>query len=87
MPELTGEAPPPMRIEPGGALAVVSDGIFEAMDPAGEQFTTKRVIDTLDAKCGCPPPEVISSLTSTATAWTGTDEPVDDQTIVVVRRI
>jgi len=87
MPELTGEAPPPMRIEPGGGLAIVSDGIFEAMNPAGEQFTTERVIETLDGKCDRPPAEVISSLTSAATAWTGTDEPVDDQTIVVVRRV
>ena len=87
MPELTGDPSPPIRIHAGGALAVVSDGIFEAMNPAGEQFSMERVIQTMNEKCACAPAEVISTLTNAATLWTGTDEPVDDQTIVIVRRI
>lgn len=86
MPELTGEEMPPLRIEPGGALTVISDGIFEAMNAAGEQFDMARVIATLDATKACAPAQILSTLTDAATAWTGSDEPVDDQTIVVVRR-
>jgi serine phosphatase RsbU (regulator of sigma subunit) len=87
MDQLTGEPAPPIRLERGGALAVVSDGIFEAMNQHGEQFGMERVIKTLNANCGKSPQEVINALTSTATAWTGSDEPVDDQTIVIVRRV
>jgi phosphoserine phosphatase len=86
MPELTGDPTAPARIEPGGALTVVSDGIFEAMNPAGEQFGMHRVVETLDATCTCAPPQILSTLTDAATKWTGSTEPVDDQTIVVVRR-
>ncbi len=86
MPELTGDPSPSVQIESGGALAVVSDGIFEATNPAGEQFSMQRVIETLDATCSCAPPKILKTLTDAATKWTGTDEPVDDQTIVVVRR-
>jgi serine phosphatase RsbU (regulator of sigma subunit) len=87
MEELTGDPVPAVRIESGGALAVVSDGIFEAMNGTGEQFGMPRVIGHLDDKCGETPAEVISTLTAAATAWTGSEEPDDDQTIVVVRRV
>ena len=86
MPELTGEPSAPMQMEKGGALAVISDGIFEAMNPAGEQFSMERVIATLDETFSCAPPQILQTLTDAATKWTGTDEPLDDQTIVVVRR-
>jgi phosphoserine phosphatase RsbU/P len=87
MEEFTGELPPTIKLEPGGALTVISDGIFEAMNADGEQFGMERVIAMLDDKCNAPPQEIISTLTTAATAWTGSDEPVDDQTIVVVRRV
>jgi serine phosphatase RsbU (regulator of sigma subunit) len=87
MDELTGDPAPPIKLEPGGALAVVSDGIFEAMNPAGEQFGMPRVIATLDDQCGSPPKELIETITTAATRWSGSDEPVDDQTIVIVRRV
>jgi serine phosphatase RsbU (regulator of sigma subunit) len=87
MPDLTGDEVPPVSLNPSGSLAVVSDGIFEATKPiGGEQFGMERVVQTLDQLCTCAPEQIITTLKDAATAWTGSDEPVDDQTIVVVRR-
>jgi sigma-B regulation protein RsbU (phosphoserine phosphatase) len=87
MAEMTGDPAPPMKLEPGGSLAVVSDGIFEAMNAAGEQFGMERVIHHLDEKCSCSPQEIVQVLRDAATRWTGQEEPADDQTIVIVRRV
>lgn len=87
MPDLTGDESPPATLQPSGTLAVVSDGIFEAMTPSGEQFGMERVLKTLDDLCKEPPEKIITTLRDAATTWAGTDEPKDDQTIVVARRV
>jgi sigma-B regulation protein RsbU (phosphoserine phosphatase) len=87
MPDLTGDEVPPVCLNPTGTLAVVSDGIFEATKPGGEQFGMERVLKTLDELCTCAPQQIISTLQDAATHWTGSEEPSDDQTIVVVRRV
>jgi phosphoserine phosphatase len=87
MPELTGDESPPVSLEPTGCLAVVSDGIFEAQKPDGEQFGMARVLEHLDNLSTSPPDKIIATLREAATEWAGTDEPKDDQTIVVARRV
>src|SRR5439155_7559545 len=84
---LTGDPAPPARLEPGGSVAIISDGIFEAMNGAGEQFGMERVIEHLDQRRSCSPQEVISTLRDATNEWTGGAEPADDQTIVAVRRV
>jgi sigma-B regulation protein RsbU (phosphoserine phosphatase) len=86
MPDLMGEAAPAISLRDGGVLAIVSDGIFEARNPVGEQFGMPRVIEHLEEHCDCNPPAVIGSLRAATTAWQGQEEPLDDQTIVVARR-
>ena len=87
MPELTGDPVPPVTLNATGTLAVVSDGIFEATRPDGEQFGMERVLKTLDENCSCSPEQIITTLKHAATEWTGSSEPADDQTIVVARRV
>ncbi len=87
MPELTGDEAPPASLQPTGSLAVVSDGIVEAMKPTGEQFGMDRVLQMLDELSASPPEKIITTLKDAATDWAGSDEPRDDQTIVVVRRV
>ena len=86
MPDLTGEEVPPLRLDPGGLLAIISDGIFEAMDKKEEQFGMHRVTEHLEKDRSASAPQLIASVRDAATQWTGSEEPVDDQTIVVVRR-
>jgi phosphoserine phosphatase RsbU/P len=86
MPELTGEPVEPASLQKSGSVAIVSDGIFEAMTPEGELFTMERVLKHLDEHCTCSPEKIIETLRDAATAWSGSEEPSDDQTIVVARR-
>ncbi|MHC4275695.1 MAG: PP2C family protein-serine/threonine phosphatase [Planctomycetota bacterium] len=47
--ELEFEAARSIRLEPGDVFAVISDGVFEADDPAGCQFGCARVTETIAA--------------------------------------
>jgi len=78
--------PPPAHFGPGGALVIISDGIFEAIDLAGHQFGITRVTDCLDAQSAHPPARAIDTLRQAVESWQTTPDPRDDQTIVVVKR-
>jgi serine phosphatase RsbU (regulator of sigma subunit) len=64
----------------------VSDGIFEAMNPAGAMFGFDRVEQRAAALLGKKSAEVVDGLCSSVQAWQGAGDPLDDQTIVVVQR-
>lgn len=76
----------PVQLEPGGRIAVLSDGLFEAFNPGGEQLGVEPFMDAM-LKVNGPPAELIASFRSLALAWQEKDEPKDDQTAVVVQRI
>jgi serine phosphatase RsbU (regulator of sigma subunit)/CHASE2 domain-containing sensor protein len=80
-------APEPLQLEMGGSLVVFSDGIFEAPAPDGNMFGVERVKEILETNNGqgCGP--ILAALRSAVQAWQQKLEPVDDQTIVVVRRV
>jgi phosphoserine phosphatase len=82
------EAPtsPPIQLEPGGVLLVMSDGVFEAFDPGGVQFGVPRVTEVLDSTHATPD-QLITALRQTVDAWHLRDEPEDDQTLVAVQRV
>jgi phosphoserine phosphatase RsbU/P len=79
-------APEPVRLSPGGSLVIVSDGIFESMNPAGELFGIGRMVEHIDATRGRPAAEVVNGLCDAVHAWQGPGDAQDDQTIVVLRR-
>lgn len=80
------EAPAPMRLDPGGSLVLVSDGIFEAINSSGEMFGIPRMLTCMDAhRCGNPA-DLLAALRDEVRVWHGSREPLDDQTIVIVRR-
>ena len=81
------DAPPPTRIHPSGSLVLLSDGVFEAPRPDGEQVGIERIIETLDDQPDtCTPGEIIAALRAAVRVWQAGTEPQDDQTIVVVQR-
>ena len=80
-------APAPARVGPSGSLVLISDGIFEASNGAGEQFGIDRVVTTLDDQPdSCKPGEIIAALRAAVRVWQGSADHEDDQTIVVVQR-
>jgi sigma-B regulation protein RsbU (phosphoserine phosphatase) len=82
-----GDAPTPRQIKTGGSLIFTSDGIFEAMNADGDQYGIDRMTALLDKHRDDSPDNIIAVLCQAVHDWQGNDDPHDDQTIVVVRRI
>ena len=80
------QAPHALSLPSGGSLVVVSDGIFEAMDAAGDQFGIERMTSVLDLCRSSTPEQTVAALRSAVKTHLAGEEPADDQTIVVVRR-
>jgi sigma-B regulation protein RsbU (phosphoserine phosphatase) len=81
--EMPEEATVPLQMRPGGAIMILSDGIFEARGVDGEQFGIERVCDLFQKHRHLPPRETIEQIYNAAHAWERSDDPADDQTLVV----
>ena len=75
-----------IQMQPGGALTVPSDGIFEALDPRDELFGVERMFQVLDEHRSDDPDSIVRALRQAVRQWSGGRDAADDQTIVVVRR-
>lgn len=84
--ELALDLSTPVQLGHGGLLAVMSDGIFESMNPQQELFGVERVIEILDAHRHESPAALLAYVREAVKVWQGREEPVDDQTIVFARR-
>jgi phosphoserine phosphatase len=79
-------APQPLLLQSGGMLAVLSDGISEAFNPAGELLGTEPLIETLDQYNGQSAAVTANALLTRVVDWQQHDQPKDDQTIVLLKR-
>jgi phosphoserine phosphatase RsbU/P len=69
----------------GDVFVFCTDGVYEAMSPAGEDFTTSRVIDVIDSVRDQPAAAIVSAIDHALQLWRGEAPPNDDMTAVVVR--
>lgn len=76
----------PIQLQPGGWLALVSDGIHEALNADGKYFTIERVIELLGDVSTCPLSDALARVQTAVTQWQGREIPQDDQTMVLIRR-
>jgi serine phosphatase RsbU (regulator of sigma subunit) len=83
--EFAADPTDPIQIEPGGLLIVMSDGIFEAQRADGEMFGAERVVRILDEHAKESPEFLLDRCREEVRAWQGKDEPLDDQSIVLVQ--
>ena len=75
------------RLDVGGWLIVASDGFTEALHVDDRSlFGTERLIETLDAARLDHAADVITAIRKAVHDWQGSDDPIDDQTVVAVRR-
>jgi serine phosphatase RsbU (regulator of sigma subunit) len=88
LPELpAGECHASDHIDAGGWLIVASDGFTEALHFEDRSlFGTPRLIETLDGAKLTHAADVIAVMCSAVHDWQGGDDPIDDQTVVAVRR-
>jgi sigma-B regulation protein RsbU (phosphoserine phosphatase) len=70
----------------GGDLFVFcTDGVFEAMDEHGREFTPARVIDVVRRSRDLPSSAIVEAIFAAAAEWRGDAPPNDDMTAVAVR--
>ena len=86
-PEPSVEQLPPIHLQPGGQLVLMSDGIFEAPSRAGELLGIERVESALRARPTESAMQQIDHVRSMVRHWEESADIRDDQTIVIARRV
>jgi phosphoserine phosphatase RsbU/P len=75
-----------VELAPGDLLYGYTDGLREAQSPAGEEFSVERLMATLVANRGLPAAELAEKISTEVREFTGTGEPQDDMTQLIVGR-
>jgi phosphoserine phosphatase RsbU/P len=74
-----------LSLSPGDVIVAFSDGVSEAMNEAGDEFTDQRLLASIDAHRSKPPQELLDALLADVRAFCGQATPNDDVTMVIVR--
>ena len=73
-----------VRLGAGDRLYLYSDGVPEAMDPAGEQFGDARLLEAIGRGRSEPLQEGTNALLGEIARWHGSERPQDDISILAV---
>ena len=71
-----------LTLEPGAKLFVYTDGVAEAMDGGRRQFTTERMLETLNTSLGASPEDTLKSIREAVNRFVGDAEQFDDLTML-----
>lgn len=74
-----------LEVVPGDVLLLLTDGIEEAMSPAGEQFGRMRLLEFVRGNIRSTPAEIAQKMHATVHAFQAAAGQHDDATIVVAR--
>ena len=77
----------PIEMQPGDVVAVVSDGLLEAMDGAGDQFGTERALEVIAAHIRQRPIRIRTALRRAVEQFTSGAPATDDRTMIIVKRL
>jgi sigma-B regulation protein RsbU (phosphoserine phosphatase) len=75
-----------LQMHPGDILVLLSDGIYEYYDGAGDEFGETRVADLIRANCRQSPKVLADLMLEAVAAFAGTAPQEDDITMVIVKR-
>jgi phosphoserine phosphatase RsbU/P len=74
-----------VTLHPGDLIVAFSDGVTEAMNPAGDEFTDERLLACLDSTKSGSPDAVLSALLTELRSFCADATQSDDITAVLVR--
>jgi sigma-B regulation protein RsbU (phosphoserine phosphatase) len=74
------------RVEQGDVLLLYTDGMIEAHGPGDEEFGIERLAKAFLELRAKPGDEIARALVERVAEWTGSREPEDDRTVVIVKR-
>jgi sigma-B regulation protein RsbU (phosphoserine phosphatase) len=69
----------------GDVFVFCTDGVFEAMNGEGLEFTAERLLDVVGRARDLPPARIVDAIFSAVADWRGTTPPNDDMTAVALR--
>jgi phosphoserine phosphatase len=87
VPEIDCASAPPLLLNHGDLLILVTDGFFEWTDPDGDQFGTERIFDLVRADLDASPAELIRRLHAAVVEFGRGTVQADDLTAIIVKRI
>jgi sigma-B regulation protein RsbU (phosphoserine phosphatase) len=74
-----------LAIQPGDAMFVCSDGVFEALNEKGDLFSIERLNRELSATHGADPVEIVRVIKNAVDAFAGSAPKADDITALALR--
>jgi len=74
-----------LTLKPGDLIVAFSDGVTEALDPAGEEFTDDRLLACARAHLGESPQQVLDALLADVRTFCADATQSDDVTVVMVK--
>ncbi len=74
-----------IRLAPGDTVLLYTDGLVEARDPSGQEYGYDRLAAFVEAQRGASAEALRQRLLDEHGRWSGSDEPGDDTTFVVIR--
>ena len=86
VPDLPVEIAGPHTFADGDIVAVISDGIYEALNADGAQFGVDRVTQIIVRHHDGTPSEIIAALREAVGAFTGDTAASDDRTGIVIKK-
>ena len=75
----------PIRLESGDVVLIGTDGIWEARNPAGEMFGTRRLRQVLATWADKPAAAIHGAVMEKVQIFCGTCTPEDDMTLMIVK--
>ncbi|HSN98411.1 MAG TPA: GAF domain-containing SpoIIE family protein phosphatase [Candidatus Nanopelagicales bacterium] len=85
-PDMTADPPPPIHMEPGDLLVLLTDGFYEYQNAAGEELGCARVADLMHRLHHLPVDQILSTLLAELQEFAGSAPQIDDLTAMLVKR-
>jgi phosphoserine phosphatase RsbU/P len=72
-------------LQAGEVYVFCTDGVFEAMNGLGQEFTASRLVNVVAGARDLPAGKIVNAIFQAVAEWRGDTPPNDDMTAVVVR--
>ena len=78
---------PPLRLEPGELVVLITDGVLESQDPGGSFFGVERIEDVIRQSYDLPARQIIAALYRATGDFSGREKPLDDIAVLVLKML
>jgi serine phosphatase RsbU (regulator of sigma subunit) len=72
-------------LQAGEVYVFCTDGVFEAMNELGQEFTAARLLEVVGHARELPAAKIVAAIFQAVADWRGSAPPNDDMTAVAVR--